>query len=49
MEFHGFVFGRLMGEWRMHLDVISIVLLNRSLSNLRAYAKADSIASARTE
>ena len=39
MEFHGFVFGRLMGEWRMPLDVISIVLLTRPLSNLRAHTQ----------
>ena len=35
MEFHGFVLGRVMGEWRMPLDVLSIVLLTRPLSNLR--------------
>ena len=39
MEFDEFVFGRLMGKWRMRWDVLSIVLLTRSLSHHRPYAQ----------
>ena len=39
MESHEFVFGRLMGEWRMRWDVLSIGLLTRSLSHHRPYAQ----------
>ena len=39
MESDEFVFGRLMGKWRMRWDVLSIVLLTRSLSHHRRYAQ----------
>ena len=39
MESHEFVFGRPMGEWRMRLDILSIVLLTLSLSHHRPYAQ----------